>query len=135
MSSNLDEIRQKVEAERKQLVAAQRVADGLPPEENVDAGWPPEWYADRDKTVAAVQRITGMTLIGGEVSDQDGSISSLEFEGKDGKKIQFNISPTPDGRSTASIFDPTEEAKLTPALEARKRELEKGQPGSPPPTV
>ncbi len=124
--SGLDEIKAKVEAEKRALVAKQREEDGLPPQSQ-NEGWPPEWYAERDRSAAAIQTLIGGTIVGGDLSDLDGSLVSLDVKDASGKVIQLVIAFTADGRVVGSIMDQSVTPELPPAAVAAQQRHQQQQ--------
>jgi hypothetical protein len=103
---NYGSIREKVEAERRAILAKERAEQGeMPPQEE---SLPPEWAQDVQKAVTVGERIMGSKVVGFQFDHMNGSAVALELE-VGGKKVVLAFNPTEDARFLPGIIDTTEE--------------------------
>lgn len=126
--SSVEEIRLKVLAETRAKLreerAAENIAEGGQPEEEK---LPPEWAQDVEKSAAALAAVMGGRIVGGAYDPASGSFRGFEID-VNGEHVSLTFNPTDDGdlgvRFLPAVYD-SKPVPLTPALQARKDELER----------
>lgn len=108
-SGAMDDIRAKVERERRELLAKERRENGeIPPQEEE---LPASWAGDVVKAKDVATRVLGMKIVAVQYDQSNGSIIAIDLQTPDGHKVTLAFNPTDDARFLPGVIDTAEEPK------------------------